>query len=74
MNQWFYCLVFGFDLQRQTYHWLKGRGLLQQLMKQALDALEAMDALSKMANERKISLQDLAKQAFDGLERAGGTG
>ena len=47
---------------------------LGELMKQALDALEAMDALSKMANERKISLQDLAKQALDGLERAGGTG
>jgi hypothetical protein len=44
---------------------------LGELLKQSLDALDAMDALSKLADTRNISLQDLAKRAIDALERAG---
>ena len=43
---------------------------LGELMKQALDALDAMDARSKLAEARKISLPELTKKAVEALERA----
>jgi len=50
------------------------RVTLGELLKQALDALDAMDALSKLADARKITLPELTKQAVEALERAGATG
>lgn len=47
------------------------RAPLGELLKQALDALDAMDVLSKLADERKIPLHELIKQAIEALERAG---
>jgi hypothetical protein len=44
---------------------------LGELLKQGLDALDAVDSLQKLADKKDISLQDLVKQALDALERAG---
>jgi hypothetical protein len=45
---------------------------LGELLKQALDSLDALDELSKLANARGISLQEFTKQALDALERVEG--
>ena len=47
---------------------------LGELLKQGLDALDAMDAFCKLADVRRISLPELTRQAIDALERAGGSG
>jgi len=44
---------------------------LGELMKQGLDALEAVDSLQKVADRRDTTLQEIVRQALDGLERAG---
>ncbi len=50
------------------------RVVLGELLKQGLDALDAIDALQNIANRRGVSLNEVVKQALDGLERAGGSG
>lgn len=44
---------------------------LGELLKQGLDALEAVDSLQKAADRRDTSLQELVRQALDAVERAG---
>jgi hypothetical protein len=46
---------------------------LGELLKQALDALEAVDSLQKLADQKTISLGEVVKQAVIALERAGAT-
>jgi hypothetical protein len=45
--------------------------VLGELLKQALDALEAIDPLKKIADRRGISLTAVVSEAVDALERAG---
>ena len=49
------------------------RAPLGELLKQALDALEAVDSLQKLADQKTISLGEVVKQAVIALERAGAT-
>jgi hypothetical protein len=44
---------------------------LGELLKQALDALDAMEGFCKQAETRKMPLKELTRQALDALERAG---
>jgi hypothetical protein len=44
---------------------------LGELIKLALDALEAADSLQRVANKKDISLDELVRQALDALDRAG---
>jgi hypothetical protein len=44
---------------------------LGELLKQGLDALEAVTGLQKAADNRNIQLGELVKEALDALERAG---
>jgi hypothetical protein len=44
---------------------------LGELLKQGLDALEAVDILLKVADRRDTTLQEVVKLALDNLERAG---
>jgi hypothetical protein len=46
---------------------------LGELLKQGLDALEAVEGLQKLAEKRDIPLHELVSQALDVLERAGGS-
>jgi hypothetical protein len=46
--------------------------VLGELMKQGLDALEAVDALQALAQRRGVPLNEIVAQALDSLERAGG--
>lgn len=47
------------------------RVTLGELLKQGLDALEAIAGLQKLADKRDIPLQEIVTQALDALERAG---
>ena len=44
---------------------------LGELLKQGLDALEAVASLQNVADKKDVSLDDVVKQARDALERAG---
>ena len=47
--------------------------VLGELMKQGLDALDAIDPLQQLARSRGVSLDEIVKDAVRALERAGGT-
>jgi len=47
------------------------RVVLGELLKQGLDALDAVDALQKLAQRRGVSLDEIVKQAVGALDRAG---
>jgi hypothetical protein len=49
----------------------RNRMPLGELMKQGLDALEAVERLQKLAEKNGLSLEDLVTQAIEALERAG---
>jgi hypothetical protein len=49
------------------------RVVLGELLKQGLDAIEAVDPLEKLAQRRGISLNELVERALDAFERAGGS-
>jgi hypothetical protein len=45
--------------------------VLGELLKLGVDALDALEALQKLAQRRGVSLDEIAKQAVNALERAG---
>lgn len=47
------------------------RLVLGELLKQGLDALDAVDALQKLAHKRNVPLEEVLKQALELLEREG---
>jgi hypothetical protein len=44
---------------------------LGELLKQGLDALDIVDGLQMLADERNVPLDELLKQAMGALEREG---
>jgi hypothetical protein len=61
------------ETRQRFYAMADERGVvLGEVLKQGLDALEAVDRLQKIATKRGLALNDIVQQAIDVLERAGG--
>jgi len=60
------------DTNQRIYKGVEERGLvLGELIKQSLDALDALDPLKKIADRRGVSLKDVVTECVEQLERTG---